>query len=170
MRGEDARTPSTLPTRTRARAEPAEVGVQMIAPDRRHRKRRTQDGRRVRRFKRRWKVERTSAWLPSFRRVRVRDEREAEHFLAFVQLACILILFCFAQFPDDFLGLATTARGPLPINTPKSVTLALWAMKSMSRPDGATPAQARSSAVRWSAPTIHPKRRGRPNRVAPAVV
>lgn len=73
-------------------AELAALGIEMIAPNRRNRKHRTQDGRPLRRYKRRWKVERTFAWLPSFRRVRTRDERKAQHFLGFVQLACILIL------------------------------------------------------------------------------
>jgi len=41
---------------------------------------------------RKWHVERTIAWLQSFRRVRTRDEYKAQHFLGFVQLACSLIL------------------------------------------------------------------------------
>ena len=73
-------------------AELAAVGVEMIAPNRKNRKHKTQDGRPLRRYKRRWKVERTIAWLQSFRRVRTRDERKAQNFLGFVHLACILIL------------------------------------------------------------------------------
>ncbi|GGR06599.1 transposase [Deinococcus ruber] len=73
-------------------ADLAEIGIEMIAPNRRNRKRKTQDGRPLRRYKRRWKVERTIAWLQSFRRVRTRDEDKAQHVLGFVQLACILIL------------------------------------------------------------------------------
>ncbi|WP_229776039.1 IS5 family transposase [Deinococcus ruber] len=73
-------------------ADLTEIGIEMIAPHRKNRKRKTQDGRPLRRYKRRWKVERTIAWLQSFRRVRTRDERKAQHFLGFVQLACILIL------------------------------------------------------------------------------
>lgn len=72
-------------------AELAAVGVEMIAPNRRNR-RKTQDGRPLRRYKRRWKVERTIAWLQSFRRVRTRDEVKAQNFLGMVQLACIVIL------------------------------------------------------------------------------
>lgn len=72
-------------------AELAAVGVQMIAPNRRNR-RKTQDGRPLRRYKRHWKVERTIAWLQSFRRVRTRDEVKAQNFLGMVQLACIVIL------------------------------------------------------------------------------
>ena len=64
----------------------------MIAPNRKNRKHKTQDGRPLRRYRRRWKVERTIAWLQSFRRVRARDEHKAQNFLGFVQLACILIL------------------------------------------------------------------------------
>jgi transposase len=73
-------------------ADLAAIGIEMIAPNRKNRKRKTQDGRPLRRYKRRWKVERTIAWLQSFRRVRTRDEHKAQHFLGFVQLACILIL------------------------------------------------------------------------------
>ena len=70
----------------------SEIGIEMIAPNRRNRKHGSQDGRPLRRYKRRWKVERTIAWLQSFRRVRTRDEYKAQHFLGFVQLACILML------------------------------------------------------------------------------
>ena len=67
------------------------LGIEMIAPNRRNR-RKTQDGRKLRRYKRRWKVERTIAWLQSFRRVRTRDEVKSLNFLGMVQLACIIIL------------------------------------------------------------------------------
>jgi transposase len=53
-----------------------ERGIEMIAPHRRNRKKpRTQDGRKLRRYKRRWKVERLFAWLSNFRRLVVRYER-----------------------------------------------------------------------------------------------
>jgi transposase len=68
-------------------------GIEMIAPHRRNRKRpKTQDGRKLRRYKRRWKVERLFAWLQSFRRIQVRHERHVENYLGFVQLGCLLIL------------------------------------------------------------------------------
>jgi transposase len=74
-------------------AELAEFGVEMIAPHRRHRKKpKTQDGRPLRRYKRRWKIERLFAWLGNFRRLVVRYERSALNYLGFVQLGCILIL------------------------------------------------------------------------------
>ena len=68
-----------------------EHGIEMIAPNRR-RRRRTQDGRPLRRYLRRWKVERLFAWLKNFRRISSRWERHAANFLAMVQLGCMLIL------------------------------------------------------------------------------
>ena len=66
-------------------------GIEMIAPNRKKRFK-TQDGRPLRRYRRRWKIERLFAWLQNFRRIVVRYEFHAENFLAMVQLACILIL------------------------------------------------------------------------------
>ncbi len=73
-------------------AELALRGVELIAPHRRTRKQRTQDGRPLRRYRRRWKVERLFAWLQNFRRIVVRYERVAENFLGMLHLACSLIL------------------------------------------------------------------------------
>ena len=68
-------------------------GVKMIAPHRGGRKRpKTQDGRELRRYRKRWKVERLFAWLQNYRRLVVRYEYHAENFLAFVQLGCAIIL------------------------------------------------------------------------------
>jgi transposase len=67
-------------------------GVEMIAPHRSNRKLKTQDGRRLRRYARRWIVERFFAWLQWKRRLLVRWEYYASNFLGFVQLACIVIL------------------------------------------------------------------------------
>ena len=70
-----------------------ERGVTMIAPHRENRlKASTQDGRALRRYKRRWKVERLFAWLQNFRRLVVRYEYHLENFLAMIQLGCIVIL------------------------------------------------------------------------------
>lgn len=71
----------------------AQLGIEMIAPHRRGRKKpKTQDGRPLRRYRRRWKIERLFAWLGNFRRLVVRYERSALNYLGFVQLGCILIL------------------------------------------------------------------------------
>jgi len=70
----------------------AEQGIMLIAPHKNNRKKpKTQDGRALRRYRRRWKVERLFAWLQNYRRILVRYERFLENYLAFVQLACILI-------------------------------------------------------------------------------
>jgi transposase len=49
------------------------------------------DGRKLRRYKRRWKVERTFAWLGNFRRLVVRYEHKHWMFRAFAHVACVLI-------------------------------------------------------------------------------
>jgi transposase len=67
-------------------------GIELIAPHRSTRKNKTQDRRRLRRYRRRWKVERLFAWLQNFRRLVVRYERHAENFLGMLYLACCLIL------------------------------------------------------------------------------
>jgi transposase len=68
-------------------------GIEMIAPHRHNRKKRkSQDGRKLRRYKRRWKIERLFAWLSNFRRLVVRYEYKAENFLGMAQLGCIVIL------------------------------------------------------------------------------
>ena len=67
-------------------------GVEMIAPHIRTRKRRTQDGRALRRYRRRWKIERLFAWLHNFRRLVTRWEYRSSNFEGFVHLACLMIL------------------------------------------------------------------------------
>lgn len=74
------------------RARLARRGIDLIAPHRRNRKKApTQDGRKLRRYRRRWKVERTLAWFGNFRRLVVRWERHLTMYLAFFHLACLLI-------------------------------------------------------------------------------
>lgn len=68
-----------------------ERGIDMIAPNRRNR-RKTQDGRKLRRYKRRWKVERLFVWLGNYRRLLVRHEYHWDNFLGFLHLGCMLIL------------------------------------------------------------------------------
>lgn len=75
-------------------AELKREGIEMIAPHRGNRteRSRTQDGRRLRRYQRRWLVERFFAWLQWQRLLLVRWEFYPANFLGFVQLACIGIL------------------------------------------------------------------------------
>lgn len=68
-----------------------ERGIDMIAPNRKNRSK-TQDGRKLRRYKRRWKVERLFAWLGNYRRLLVRHEYHWDNFLGFLHLGCMLIL------------------------------------------------------------------------------
>jgi transposase len=71
----------------------AEDGIELIAPHRRNRSRQpTQDGRVLRRYKRRWKIERLFAWLNKFRRIITRWEYDDQRFTGFVHLACSMIL------------------------------------------------------------------------------
>lgn len=69
-----------------------DYGIELIAPNRRGRTRKTQDGRSLRRYKRRWKAERLFAWLHNFRRLVTRWEYHVENFLGFVHLGCLKIL------------------------------------------------------------------------------
>ncbi len=68
-------------------------GIKLIAPHRKNRtKKATQDGRELRRYCRRWKVERLFAWLFNWRRTVTRYDYHVKLYLGFVQLACVLIL------------------------------------------------------------------------------
>jgi transposase len=67
-------------------------GIELISPHRENRaKPKTQDGRSLRRYRRRWKIERSISWLFNFRRLVVRYEHHAHLFLGFIQLACLFI-------------------------------------------------------------------------------
>jgi transposase len=73
--------------------ELAAMGIEMVSPHHPRRRRKTQDGRKLRRYKRRWKVERLFAWIFRFRRLVTRYEQKAENFLGLLQLACAQILW-----------------------------------------------------------------------------
>jgi transposase len=72
----------------------AQEGIEMIAPHRTNRRPEnvTQDGRPLRRYKRRWTVERTIAWFQNFRRLCIRYEKSTTLFQAFLHLGCAIIL------------------------------------------------------------------------------
>jgi transposase len=73
------------------RAKLAARGIELIAPPRKNRKAVLQDGRPLRRYKRRWKVERTFAWMGNFRRLVVRYDRSFTMYCGFFHLACLII-------------------------------------------------------------------------------
>ncbi len=75
----------------RHRALFARYGIKLIAPNRSNRAK-TQDGRELRRYRRRWLVERTIAWIGRFRRLVVRYDRDIEMYQAFFHLACAMIV------------------------------------------------------------------------------
>jgi transposase len=66
--------------------------IELIAPHRPNRVHLTHDRRPLRRYRRRWKVERLFAWLQNSRRLVTRYERYAANFSGFLHLACALIL------------------------------------------------------------------------------
>src|ERR1017187_3254606 len=68
-------------------------GIRLIAPHKYNRRRKsTQDGRELRRYCRRWKIERLFAWLHNFRRLGSRWESRDSNFLGMLQLGCLIIL------------------------------------------------------------------------------
>jgi transposase len=68
-------------------------GIELICPHKKNRVRpATQDGRALRRYRRRWIVERTNAWLGNFRRLVVRYDRSLTIYGAFFHIACLMIV------------------------------------------------------------------------------
>jgi transposase len=66
--------------------------IELICPHRKNRKKpKLQDGRKLRRYKKRWKIERTFSWISNYRRLVVRYERMINIYKAFFHIACILI-------------------------------------------------------------------------------
>ena len=74
--------------------ELAHQGIEMISPHRSNRKPEnvTQDGRSLRRYARRWKVERTISWIQNFRRLCIRWEKSTTMFQGFLHLGCTMLL------------------------------------------------------------------------------
>ena len=68
-------------------------GILLICPHRENRTRPSaNNGRTMRRYKRRYKVERSISWLHNFRRLITRWEYYPELFQSFVHLACLLTI------------------------------------------------------------------------------
>lgn len=68
--------------------------IEMIAPHRSSRRpeNATQDGRSLRRYRRRWTVERTISWFQNFRRLCIRYEKSTMLFQGFLHFGCSIIL------------------------------------------------------------------------------
>jgi transposase len=74
------------------RARLGRRGITVIVPYRDNNKaRRYEDGRHLRRYRRRWVIERTMAWLGSFRRLVVRHERRTSMYCSLLYFAAALI-------------------------------------------------------------------------------
>ena len=69
-----------------------QYGIEVIAPHRSARKEPTQDGRPLRRYRRRWTIERLLAWLQVYRRLANRWEYHIENFFGMVRLGCMKIM------------------------------------------------------------------------------
>src|SRR5258707_3817159 len=68
-------------------------GIELICPHKKNLVRpATQDGRALRRYRRRWIVERTNAWLGNFRRLVVRYDRSLTIYGAYFHIACFMIV------------------------------------------------------------------------------
>ncbi len=75
------------------RARLAQRGIELISPHRTNRvKPPTQDGRPLRRYRRRWKIERLFAWLGHYRRLAIRYEYLPRMYGAFFHVACAMIV------------------------------------------------------------------------------
>lgn len=72
----------------------AERGIDLIAPHRVNRRpeNKTQDGRKLLRYKRRWTVERTISWLQNYRRLCIRWEKSTAMFQGFLHLTCSILI------------------------------------------------------------------------------
>jgi transposase len=76
------------PLRSRLKAR----GIELICPYRsNNKKQKYRDGRKLRRYKKRWKVERTFSWLGNSRRLVVRWDRDIVVYNAFFHIACMII-------------------------------------------------------------------------------
>ena len=70
----------------------AKRGIELICPYRENnKKKKYEDGRKLRRYKRRWMVERTFSWLGNNRRLVVRWDRDIVIYNAFFHVACLVL-------------------------------------------------------------------------------
>ncbi len=62
-------------------------GIRLIAPNKANRIKNHEDGRSLRRYSRRWKIERCFAWLQSYRKVATRYEIKFRNWVGYILLA-----------------------------------------------------------------------------------
>ena len=119
-------------------------GIELISPHRSNRKNRTQDLRRMRRYRRRWKIERLFAWLQNFRRLVVRYERYAENFLGMLHLGCCLIGPLTTREAPDTAHLSYQAHHVTATGTYVDLVFVLIGTRGLQR----TPTEAASTSSR----------------------
>ena len=66
-------------------------GIELIVPYRKNNRQRKYEDCKLRRYRRRWIVESTNAWLGQFRRLLVRHEHLLTTYRAFFHIACLWI-------------------------------------------------------------------------------
>lgn len=77
----------------RARSILVKRGIEPIIPARSNNRNAThQDGRKLRRYRKRWIVERTIGWIGWFRRLGTRYDRHIESYAGFFHIACAIIV------------------------------------------------------------------------------
>ena len=77
----------------KVRADLVKEGIEPIIPARSRNINAThQDGRKLRKYRKRWIVERTNAWIQNHRRLVVRYERSADIYTGLIHMACALIV------------------------------------------------------------------------------
>ena len=69
-----------------------EYNIQMIAPHKSNRVNKTQDGRKLRSYKQRWRVEDFYAKIQRFRKILIRYERHFDNFEGFVHAATMMVI------------------------------------------------------------------------------
>jgi transposase len=70
----------------------AQRGIELICPYRENNKeKKYQDGRKLRRYRKRWTVERTFSWIGNSRRLVVRWDRNIVIYSAFFHVACLVL-------------------------------------------------------------------------------
>ncbi len=62
-------------------------GIRLIAPNRSNKVNGLEDGRALRRYRRRWHIERCFAWLQNYRKVATRYERKMSNWIGYIYLA-----------------------------------------------------------------------------------
>jgi transposase len=93
------------------RKRPKLQGIDLICPHRINRvKKPTQDGRKLRRYRRRWNIERTMALLATFCRLVVRLDHHIHIYRKFFHVACLMIVVRKLQNSTQSVSISSSRR------------------------------------------------------------